>query len=244
MRCLIRKIKCKQSSVLNFIILLLLLLLTSKSSQQSIIHIPDVEGVFGYYNWQDFYIDEPIIYVTRDPKLYVLNSSSLQQLTILGEQESADSVRHFLLKHDNYLFLIRREEPGYDDSYLEIVDVGDPTNPALIGEVIFPSSYDIGSGSPDSFGLLTFEDERYLFIQEKWEDHFLCINCTIVTQPEILDFYHFPGEAGSYYDYFQRFYIRDNIIFFPTSNTTHYGFVAYNFTAVQSMTKVDRKSVV
>jgi hypothetical protein len=232
-----RKRNCHYSSLFNFTLLLFFTLLLP-AHQEFIVNHLDVDCDYESYSCRDFFIDEPIIYVTKDPKLYAYNSSGFQELTTLGIQESPDSVRQFLLKQNDYLFMLRREEPNYDNDFLEIVDVSDSKNPELVGEVLLPSFYDISAYGPESSGLITIEDQCFLLIQEDSEDHFLCINCTIANQPAVLDYYYFPGEAGSFYDYFKRFFVRDNTIFIPTGNTTDYGFVAYNFTTIQSMTKV------
>ncbi len=236
--------KAKQKFLLAYSFGLLLLFLPFFTAQNCKIFNPwiSVNSIMGVDDFRDFFVDEPIIYATRDSKFYALNSSDLKQLVILGEQESPESWREFLLKHNEYLFIIRREdhfgEIPEDASYLEIVDVNDLTNPILIGELELPSYYTTGAHDFHSHGMITINNKIYLFIHALYKDNFLCINCTNIAQPELLEYTNFPGEAGDYYNEFQRFYIRENVIFIPSKNNSHLGFVAYNFTSVQSLTKV------
>ena len=243
MRCLTSKTMCRYFSVFKFIIMILSILLVFSTSHKFVSPIMNAKGGSPEFTFRDFFVDEPILYATKEQTLYVLNNSGLQELTILGEQVSSESYRGFILKHNEYLVLMRREHyfgqsPEYIN-YLEIVDVSDVTNPVLISEVTLPTSYDISSSkSFHSRGVITIESKNYLFIHARLNNHFLCVNLTDISQPEMVEYNDFPGVVGTYYDYYQLFHIRDNKIFIPTSNTTHRGFVVYNFTTLQSMTKV------
>ncbi|MGC9778973.1 MAG: hypothetical protein HZR80_06995 [Candidatus Heimdallarchaeota archaeon] len=236
--------KAKQKFFLAYSFGLLLLFLPFFTAQSCKISTPwiSVNSIMGEDNFRDFFVDEPIIYATRDSKFYALNSSDLKQLVILGEQESPESWRIFLLMHNEFLFLIRNEhyfgEDPEDIDYVEIVDISNPLNPILISEVKLPSSYTIDGHNLYSHGVISTNNKLYVFMQTDDNDYFLCINCTNIVQPELLEYTNFPGEAGDYYNEFQRFYIRENVIFIPSKNNSHLGFVAYNFTSVQSLTKV------
>ncbi|MGC9780380.1 MAG: hypothetical protein HZR80_14125 [Candidatus Heimdallarchaeota archaeon] len=155
----------------------------------------------GVDNFRDFFVDEPIIYATRDSKFYALNSSDLKQLVILGEQESPESWRIFLLKHNEFLFLIRNEhyfgENPENIDYVEIVDISDPINPILISEVKLPSSYAIDGHNLYSHGLITINNELYVFMQTEDNDYFLCSNCTDITQPDYWNTLIFLEKQGS-----------------------------------------------
>jgi len=244
MKYLKSKITSRDLTAHKLLIVIVLFLLIFSSSCRSTLHGIQVKGLILEFTFRDFFVDEPLIYTTRGSStLYVLNNSNFEELEIIGEQTSSEIYRGFLLKHNNYLVLFRSEDyfgQTPDHLYfLEFIDVSDITNPILTSEVQLPTYYDV-AGPQDfhSRGVITIDNNPYLFIHAIFNDHFLCINISNIFQPELLVYNSFPGEVGNYYDYFKRFFIKDNIMFIPTKNATQYGFVAYNFTTLQSLTKV------
>jgi len=216
---------------------------TLNSSFNPDFSLKNINAAMAEFTFRDFYVHEPYLFVEVDARLFILNSSGFQKLTILGEQQSPDSGREFLFKHNDYLFMIRREhyfgQTPEDIDYLEIIDVSDLTNPFLIGEVMLPSSYGITAHDFHSSGLITIGEQRYIFMHALYHDYFLTINCTTINTPTLVEYNNFPGEAGIYYGHYQRFYVHDNQMFIPTKNSTDSkGFVVYNFTSLQALTKV------
>lgn len=188
----------------------------------------------------EFYLEEPILYVHWDMgvnhKFLVENISNFQELTILGIEDLTFNTRKFLLKHNDYLLTIKRDE---SKDYIEFIDVSDPVNPKLKIELLVPSSYTISTINKHCLGLVSIDTGDYLFLQAEEESSYLCFNCSNMNSPSLLESYQFPTEVQTYYNEFQRFYIRDNLLFIPTRNASaSLGFVVYNVTSLTSFTKI------
>lgn len=200
----------------------------------------------GNHDCPEFLLDEPILFAHRtigDDKLLVINNSNYQELTLLGSEDLNDDPREFLLKHNEYILVILHERHFGETPdilyFVEFFDVSDLLNPILKYKLQLPTSYTVDSNSIHSLGLVTINSGDYLFLHTEGESDYLSINCTNMNQPILMESYQFPLEVENYYNEFQRFYIRDNLLFVPTKNTSSFlGFVIYNITTLTSFTKV------
>lgn len=191
---------------------------------------------FGGYEFPYFYLEEPYLYLNyRDERFLVLNNSDFQQLDLLGDLEVKKSYRSFLAKYNDYLFLYRH----LNEKSLEIIDVSDKNNPQLIAELQLPTGYEISAGDVYIHEFIEINNSLYFFIQDNDRTSFLVVNCTNIQQPELVDGYQFPGEAGEDFTKLHKFYIRDNTVFIPTLNaTSSVGLTIYNFTSLDNFTKI------
>ena len=82
MRCLISKTKCRYLLRFKFVIMILSILLVFSFSHKFVSPIMNVKGGSPEFTFRDFFVDEPILYATKEQTLYVLNNSGLQELTI------------------------------------------------------------------------------------------------------------------------------------------------------------------
>jgi len=212
--------------------------------------VPPIQGnpqLEGNYSCPDFYLEHGLLYTLFKSRLLVLNNTDPNQLVFVGEQDSSiasQTSREIIWKYNDYLLLLRREvhygQTPEDIDYFEVIDVSNPTEPVLMSEMRFPSSYSFSYKDIHSRGIVTKENELYLILHCNDETDLLCINCTTLSQPAFVDGYtNFPTEADEAYTTFQRFVIRDNLLFIPTKNASLVlGFAVYNFTSIDTVTKV------
>jgi hypothetical protein len=234
--------KGKNKRLLLVSLELIILIITSfiYCSDSNFIKITD-STVFVGDSCPEFYLEEPILYVHWDRgvdhRFLVENTSNFQELTILGIETITQDSREFLLKHNDYLLAIKRDNVGVD--YAEFIDVSDLANPKLKSVLLVPSSYTISAFHKHCLGLASIDTGEFLFIQSYEESGYLCFNISDMNQPALLESYQFPSEVETYYNEFQRFLIRDNLLFVPTRNASSaLGFVVYNITSLTSFTKI------
>jgi len=200
---------------------------------------------WGKHRFPIFYLEEPFLFANhREEQFLVLNNSDYQQLQLLGDfTHKNDDFREPLTKYNNYIFYFKKEHyfreiPEYIN-FIEIMDVSDYANPQLIGELQLPIGYDISHFEIYVHEFVAIDNGLYLFLQDEDNHSFLVINCTNMQQPELVDAYQFPGEAGQDFSKLFKFFIKGKTVFIPTLNaTSSVGLTIYNFTALNNLTKI------
>jgi len=236
--------KLKHLAIVSFELVILFISTSLVCYSNSDFIIMTKSESIGNHDCPEFFLDEPILYAhwtIGDYRLLVVNNSNYQELTTIGIETLSHEPRKLLLKHNDFILTLRSESHFEETpkDFIEIIDVRDLVNPELISEVQLPTTYQIQTDSIHSLGLVTLNSCDYLFLHSEDESNYLCINISNVNVPTLVESYQFPLEVENYYNEFQRFYIKDNLLFIPTKNASSLiGFVVYNVTTLTSFTKV------